>query len=242
MPEPAGMSLPMMMFSLRPKSLSDLPSMAASVSTRVVSWNDAADSHESVDSDALVMPISSGRPSAGRCRPGRASRLSSAKLRESTRSPGRNGDPPGSATRPGEHLPHDELDVLVVDRHALLPVHLLHLVDEVLLAGPDALDLEDLLRVLRALDDDVAGGAPPAVLDLEGGAERDGVGLLVSLVGDDGDAAAVLLVVDANDARRRARMALPFGRAGLEELHDAGQAVGDVTTGDPHHRCGTCAW
>ncbi len=40
--------------------------MAASVSTRVVSWNDAADSHESVASDALVMPISSGRPSAGR--------------------------------------------------------------------------------------------------------------------------------------------------------------------------------
>ena len=39
--------------------------MAASVSTRVVSWNDAADSHESVASDALVIPMSSGRPSAG---------------------------------------------------------------------------------------------------------------------------------------------------------------------------------
>ena len=36
----------MMMFSLRPKSWSDLPSMAASVSTRVVSWKDAADSHD----------------------------------------------------------------------------------------------------------------------------------------------------------------------------------------------------
>ena len=65
MPVPAGMSLPMMMFSLRPSSRSLLPSMAASVSTRVVSWNDAADSHESVASDALVMPMSSGRPSAG---------------------------------------------------------------------------------------------------------------------------------------------------------------------------------
>src|SRR5436305_10075901 len=42
MPVPAGISLPMMMFSLRPKSMSLLPSMAASVSTRVVSWNDAA--------------------------------------------------------------------------------------------------------------------------------------------------------------------------------------------------------
>ena len=65
MPVPAGISLPMMMFSLRPTRLSPRPSMAASVSTRVVSWNDAADSHDSVASDALVMPMISGRPSAG---------------------------------------------------------------------------------------------------------------------------------------------------------------------------------
>ena len=72
--------------------------MAASVSTRVVSWNDAADSHESVASDALVMPMSSGRPSAGRLPCWTRSRLTSAYLRESTRSPGRNGDSPCSAT------------------------------------------------------------------------------------------------------------------------------------------------
>ena len=47
----------MMMFSLRPMSPSDLDSMAASVRTRVVSWNEAADSHDSVDSEALVMPM-----------------------------------------------------------------------------------------------------------------------------------------------------------------------------------------
>src|SRR4029078_5636505 len=39
--------------------------MAASVSTRVVSWNDAAEMNESVDSEALVMPSSIGRPRAG---------------------------------------------------------------------------------------------------------------------------------------------------------------------------------
>ena len=33
--------------------------IAASVSTRVVSWNEAAESHESVASDAFVIPISS---------------------------------------------------------------------------------------------------------------------------------------------------------------------------------------
>lgn len=48
----AGISLPMITFSFRPWSLSLRQLIAASVSTRVVSWNDAADSHESVASDA----------------------------------------------------------------------------------------------------------------------------------------------------------------------------------------------
>src|SRR5947199_258530 len=53
-PVPAGISLPMMTFSFSPSSESLLAWIAASVSTRVVSWNDAADSHDSVASDALV--------------------------------------------------------------------------------------------------------------------------------------------------------------------------------------------
>ena len=78
MPVPAGISFPMMMFSFSPKSWSDLPSMAASVSTRVVSWKEAADSQLSVASEALVIPISSGRPSAGRSPSSTSWRLTSA--------------------------------------------------------------------------------------------------------------------------------------------------------------------
>src|SRR6187431_2370338 len=52
-PVPAGISLPMMTFSLRPTRLSLAPLMAASVSTRVVSWNEAAARNEDVFSDAL---------------------------------------------------------------------------------------------------------------------------------------------------------------------------------------------
>ena len=78
MPVPAGINLPMMMFSLSPIRLSPRPSMAASVSTRVVSWKLAADSHDSVASDALVIPISSGRPSAGRNPSSTSRRFSSA--------------------------------------------------------------------------------------------------------------------------------------------------------------------
>src|SRR5665648_849515 len=43
-PVPPGMSLPMITFSLRPRRVSVLPSMAASVSTLVVSWNEATES------------------------------------------------------------------------------------------------------------------------------------------------------------------------------------------------------
>ena len=52
----------MMTFSFRPRRLSIFPLMVASVSTRVVSWNDAAEMKHSVESDALVIPSSSGRP------------------------------------------------------------------------------------------------------------------------------------------------------------------------------------
>ena len=68
MPVPAGMSLPIITFSLRPSSGSTLPLIAASVSTRVVSWKEAADRKESVAKDALVIPRRIGWPSAG-CKP-----------------------------------------------------------------------------------------------------------------------------------------------------------------------------
>ena len=56
----AGISLPMITFSLSPLRRSILPSMAASVSTFVVSWKEAAERKLSVASDALVMPRMTG--------------------------------------------------------------------------------------------------------------------------------------------------------------------------------------
>ena len=48
----------MMTFSFRPRRWSTLPRMAASVSTLVVSWKEAADIQESVAREALVIPMS----------------------------------------------------------------------------------------------------------------------------------------------------------------------------------------
>src|SRR5260363_113887 len=53
---PDGVNRPTITFSFRPRRLSRLPIIAASVNTRVVSWNEAAEINESVDSEALVMP------------------------------------------------------------------------------------------------------------------------------------------------------------------------------------------
>ena len=53
MPEPAGINLPTITFSFNPLSSSRLPRIAASVITRVVSWNEAAEINESVAKEAL---------------------------------------------------------------------------------------------------------------------------------------------------------------------------------------------
>src|SRR5216683_2618519 len=64
-PVPAGIRRPIITFSLSPTSRSTLPFIAASVSTRVVSWNEAAEMKLSVESEALVIPSNSGSAIAG---------------------------------------------------------------------------------------------------------------------------------------------------------------------------------
>ena len=86
----------MMTFSFRPSSGSDFALIAASVRTRVVSWKDAAASHESVASDAFVMPMRIGRADAGSPPDSTTCALVSSKRLRSTSSPGRNSVSPGS--------------------------------------------------------------------------------------------------------------------------------------------------
>src|SRR5215218_4869894 len=116
------MSLPRMTFSFRPRRESDLPSIAASVSTRVVSWKEAALGH---DATVLVLEATALREHA-------REQVGVARLDDRD---------------PAQHLPHDDLDVLVVDRHTLLAVDVLHLVDEVHLRLARAEDAEHVLRV-----------------------------------------------------------------------------------------------
>jgi len=55
-----------------------------------------------------------------------------------------------------EHLPHDDLDVLVVDPDSLQAIHVLHFVRDVARKRLDALQAQDVVRVGRAVDDELA--------------------------------------------------------------------------------------
>ena len=156
-PVPAGISRPTMTFSLRPSSVSDLPLTAASVSTRVVSWNEAAEMNERVCSEALVMPSSTGLADAGRLPAFSACGIHLLEL-----------DPVELLALDEvrlarirdldllQHLPNDDLDVLVIDGHALQPVDVLDLVDEIVGELLDALDGQDVVRCGMAVVDEVA--------------------------------------------------------------------------------------
>ena len=109
-PVPAGISRPTITFSFSPVRLSTLPAVAASVSTRVVSWNEAAEMKLLVCSDALVMPCSTGIACAGRSSFGRAACRSPPRTRcgPPARRPGTScrpdrGSPPSAAS--GERSP-----------------------------------------------------------------------------------------------------------------------------------------
>ena len=161
MPVPAGISLPMMMFSFRPSrpvgprldgGLGEHPGRLlerGGRQPRVGGQRRLGDAHEL--GTALGRRLALLHELAVDVGVHLASR------------PARRGGSPTVAGLlhgdPARHLPDDQLDVLVVDRHALVAVHLLDLAHEVLLGLADAPDLEQFLRVTRRLlltDDRIA--------------------------------------------------------------------------------------
>ena len=129
-----------------------------------------------------------------------------------------------------QHLPDDHLDVLVVDRHALQPVDLLDLVDEVGREFLHALDRQDVVRRGVAVDDVVAELDHVAVLQVDVLALRDQVlDRLRSVVRRQREPALVLVVAPEGDRAGLLgddRRVLRPPR--LEQLRHPRQAAGDV--------------
>src|SRR5256885_6325554 len=128
-----------------------------------------------------------------------------------------------------QHLAHDHADVLVVDLHALQPVHLLDLVQQVLLHRPRTLDPQDVVRVHRALGEAVAGAHAVALVHAQVLAGRHLVQLRLTLLGVDVDLALAALDLTephrAVDLGDRGRILRP---PGFEQLGHARQTARDV--------------
>ena len=142
----------------------------------MVSWNDAAEMNERVCSEALVMPSSTGLAVAGflpafddlgvqLVELDAIELLALDQVRIA-----RIGD-----LDLLQHLPNDHLDVLVVDGHALQPVDVLDLVDQVVGELFHALDRQDVVRCRMAVVDEVAALDAVAVLHRQALAARDQV-------------------------------------------------------------------
>ena len=128
-----------------------------------------------------------------------------------------------------QHLPHDHLDVLVVDLHALQPVDVLHFVGDVARERLDAQQPQDVVRIGRTVDDRLALVHHLAVVRRHVLVLRDQVLVRDAVeVGDDQALLALGVLAErhrAGDFRQHARV---LRRARLEQLGHARQAAGDV--------------
>src|SRR5690554_5494423 len=131
-----------------------------------------------------------------------------------------------------EHLAHDDLDVLVVHAHALAAVHLLDLVDQVAAHGVGAARLEQVVGVDAAAGERVAGLDAVAVLDDDAHRAVDLVRLdELAVVGGDGHAHAVVLLLERDDAVDLGDHGPDLGLARLHQLDHAREALRDVGAG-----------
>jgi hypothetical protein len=133
-----------------------------------------------------------------------------------------------------QHLARDDLDVLVVDVHALADVHVLHLADDVAQRGVDVRQTQQLVRVHRALRQLLADLDLAPVVDArhQRGAGGHRVFAVIALVVVDGQRLRVLIALDLQRAGDLGEDGQALGLARLEQLGDTGQTVGDVLAGD----------
>src|SRR6516225_1309507 len=215
MPVPAGIRRPMMTFSLRPRRWSTLPFMAASVSTRLVSWKLAEQ-----------YGLSGRRTPAGFLLSlilGAEAKLVDDFFRQ------KFGIADIFHLHPAHHLARDDFQVLVVDVDALQTVDFLNLVHQVLLQFLFAEHAHDVVRIARAVHERIARVNTLAFLDVDVNAAGESVLALLAVVADDVQFAHALR--DFAVLHRSVYLADHGGfarLAGFEQLHHARQAARDV--------------
>ena len=203
----------------------------------MVSWNDDAEMNDSVESDALVMPRSSGSAMPGW--PPRSMTCCVLALEDVLLDLLVDQEVRVAHVLDADaaqHLANDDLDVLVVDADALQAVDLLDFVHE---PGRElllALHAQDVVRVRRTVLQRLARANAVARLHLDVLALGDQV--LARLIGqrravvaerrDDDLALALGVLAERHLAVDLADDGVVLRLAGFEELGDAGQTAGDV--------------
>src|SRR6266581_696319 len=129
-----------------------------------------------------------------------------------------------------QHLAHNDLDVLVVDRHPLETVNLLDFVDQVFLQFLRATDVQDFVGVDRPFGQLLAFFDVVALEDNDVLANGNEVFFLQRglLVLDDNAAFAAHARSEINDAVDLGYFRSVFGPARLEQFGHAREAAGDV--------------
>jgi hypothetical protein len=132
-----------------------------------------------------------------------------------------------------EHLPDDDLDVLVVDVNALEAVHLLDLLKQVVLDSQNALDLQDVLRVDGAFRQLITRFDCLPVRHLDGGAVWDEIGAGIrNVVASDDNFPLFLGFLDLYGTGNFGDDGQTLWLSRLEQFLDAGKTLGDVITGN----------
>ena len=196
----------------------------------MVSWNDAAEMNESVESEALVIPRSSGRPVAGRP-PSRDHPLVLFREAELVHLLFQQELRVAHVFdfAPPHHLANNDLDVLVADVDALQAVDFLDFVHQVRLQFLFAEDSQNVVRIERPVHQRFARLHALAFLHVDVHAARNRVFFFRAVVGDHvhfalalGNFAELDRAIDFADDRGFMRL------AGFEQFHHARQTTGDV--------------
>ena len=132
-----------------------------------------------------------------------------------------------------QHLPHHDLDVLVVDLNTLRLINLLHLVDEVALGRLQSADAQNIMGVDRSLGDLIAGLQHCPVAHGHACAERHGILTRDAALRRNRHRTHSLAgIFNRSDALVLRDDRVVLGLARLKELLDARQTLGDVVARD----------
>ena len=130
------------------------------------------------------------------------------------------------------HLADDDLDMLIVDVHALLTVYLQNLLDEVVMHGGGAADAQHIVGVQSAILELLTLFDDISVLHLQARVGH-GIGAGIAVIGsnDNVQQAALGGILKANLTGNLGQCGHLLGLAGLKQLLHSGKALGDVAAG-----------